>query len=223
MGNDTMFHQALTLEYEGRFADALELFERCLDDPTFDEGDLHFHCAWCLENEKRMREALLRYARAADLTRIPSCKINSFFRSGWILMHEKDTVQAAEMFRNAVDYGELVGLKNETYRQGLYWYAVCLEAQGRCLEALTWYRLAQASSPQLDPESRRRQLACLVHVGLYDEALDVCRTFDAPCPEEFDAERYAALQAEVENERAILEACLTSSHTQHSIMAYASR
>jgi tetratricopeptide (TPR) repeat protein len=223
MGNDTMFHQALTLEYEGRFAEALELFERCFEDPTFDEGDLYFHRAWCLENQNRKREALLLYARAADLTRIPQCKINCLFRSGWILMHEKDAVQAAQMFRSAIDYGDLVELKNETYRHALYWYAVCLETQGRPLEALTWYRLAQASSPQLDPESRRRQLACLVHVGLYDEALDVCRTFDAPCPEDFTPERYAALRTEVENERAILEACLAPSHTHHPVVAYGSR
>jgi tetratricopeptide (TPR) repeat protein len=223
MGNDTMFHQALTLEYEGRYADALALFRRCLDDPTFDEGDIVFHCAWCLENEKRVSEALRLYAHAAETTQIPSCKINCFFRSGWILLHEKDHAQAAEMFRRAIDYGDLVGLKNETYQHALYWYAVCLETLGRYLEALTWYRLAQAASPQLDPESRLRQLMCLVHVGMYDEALEVCRTFDAPCPEDFAEERYAVLQAEVQKERTLLEASLASFDTHAPVMAYAGR
>ncbi len=221
MGNDTMFHQALTLEDEGRFADALELFQRCLDDPTFDEGDITFHCAWCLENEMRKHEALRLYARAADVTRTPSCRINCFFRSGWILMHEKDTEQAAEMFRRAIDYGDLVGLKNETYRHALYWYAVCLETQARFLEALTWYRLAQAASSQLDPESRLRQVMCLVHVGMYDEALDVCRTFETPCPAGFDPERYEALRADVQKERTILEACLDPLRTHAPVLAYA--
>ncbi len=209
MGNDTLFHQALTLEYEGRFAEAFELFQKCFADPTFDEGDISFHCGWCLENEKKQHQALMLYAKAAELTRIPSCKLNSYFRSGWVLMHEKDFVKAADMFRYAIEYGELVHLQNETYEHAVYWYALCLESQGLYLEALKWYRLAQAASMQLDPESRYRQIVCLNQVGLFNDALNVCRTFDAPAPDDFDNQRYETLRNEVRKEREMLEACLT--------------
>jgi len=208
MGSDTIRHQALTLEYEGRFQEALELFEQCLNDPTFDEGDLLFHCAWCMENGKRANDALKLYASAAETTPIPSCRINCYFRIGWILMHNKDHVQAAEMFRRAIDYGDLVGLHDQTYCHALYWYAVCLEAQARYLEAMQWYTLAQSASTMLEPEARLRRLMCLVHVGMYEEALELCRLFDAPPPADFDSERYQALRIEVGKERRILEACL---------------
>lgn len=220
--NDTVYHQALKLEYEGRYAEALRLFQRCLDDPAFDEGEILFHCGWCLENELRMQEALQRYARATESTRLPSCKINCFFRSGWIVMHRKDYVQAADAFRRAIDCGDVLEVRDDTYRHAVYWYAVCLETQGRYIEALTWYRYAQETTAQLDPESRLRQIMCLVHIGRYDDALDVCRTFDSPGPVGFNAERYRSLQAEARRERAMLEACLNSSHP-HGSVVYADR
>lgn len=221
MGSDTIRHQALTLEYEGRFQEARELFEQCLNDPTFDEGDLLFHCAWCMEQEKCTSDALTLYARAAETTHIPSCKINCYFRIGWILMHNRDHLQAAEMFRSAIDYGDLVGLHDQTYCQALYWYAVCLEAQARYLEAMPWYKLVQHASPMLEPEARLRQLMCLVHVGMYEEALELCRWFDAPPPADFDPERYHALRIEVGKERRILEACLAPLSPQPHTDVYA--
>jgi tetratricopeptide (TPR) repeat protein len=221
MGNDTLFHQALTLEYEGRFAEARELFQRCFADPAFDEGNICFHCGWCFENEKERQQALVHYAKAAQLTRIPSCKLNSFFRSGWILMHEKDYAKAADMFRYAIDYGELVNLRDEAYQHAMYWYAVCLESQERFLEALSWYRIAQGIAPRLDPESRFRQIVCLNRIGLFAEAVDVCRTFDAPFPEEFDRQRSEVLRREVRNERNMLEACLMTTSTIKSLASYA--
>ncbi len=221
MGNTSLFDKALGLEQSGRFAEALQLFQACFADPTFDEGDLCFHCGWCLENEKNAGRAVAFYEKAAALTRIPSCKLNGYFRAGWVLMHEKSFAQAADMFRFAIDYGELVALKNETFVHAVYWHALCLESQGCYLDALKWYRLAQALAPQIGPESRMRQILCLNRVGLFEEALNVCRTFDAPAPEEFDYARYEALRMDVEKERAMYgEQCLmprTCSRVSHAI------
>jgi tetratricopeptide (TPR) repeat protein len=208
VGNTTHLHQALVLEQDGRFSEALELFLRCLDDPAFDEGDMHFHCGWCLENVSRKQEALHRYAHAAALTRIASCKLNSFFRSGWILMHDRNYLQAGVMLYRAVEYGDLVNLKNETYQHAMYWYAHCLEVQAHYLEALQWYRLVGQLAPQLDPESRFRQIHCLIRIGRFEEALRVCETFDAAPPAAFDDLRYIVLRTEVLNERTMLESAL---------------
>jgi tetratricopeptide (TPR) repeat protein len=205
MGNTTLFYQALTLERDGRFCEARALFHRCLADPTLDEGDVHFHCGWCLENEREALRAIVSYEKAALATRIPSCKVNSHFRAGWVLMHEKDFANAADAFRNAIDYARLIVLENETAHHAMYWYAFCLESQEQYREALTWYRETQSRCTVLDPESRLRQIVCLSAIGLYGEALDICRSFDAPAPGDFSAQRYAVLGEEVQRERTMLE------------------
>ncbi len=214
MGNDTLFHQALTLEHEGRFAEALKLFERCCADPAFDQGDLLFHCAWCLENSKDQQQAVMMYEKASAVTRIPSVRLNGYFRIGWVLMHEKEYVHAADAFRNAADYGDLVRMYNETYMHAIFWYAHCLELMGRYLEALPWYRKVQSLCAHLEPESRLRQIMCLNHIGQFDEALNVCRTFDAAVPGEFDRLRYQTIHNEVLKERGVLEACLIPFHAE---------
>ena len=206
MGNDMLYRQALNAEQAGRYAEAISLFVDCLTDPALDEGDLCFHRGWCLENLGHRDKAIALYGRASDLARLPGCRLNSFFRAGWLVMHEKDFVKAAHLFRCAIDYGDVADAKDDTYANATYWYAVCLESQGRFLDALTWYRYAQDLLLQLNPESRYRQIVCLVHVGLYTDALELCYTFNAP-PGEFDGKRYATLQAEVQREREMLEAC----------------
>lgn len=210
MGNDSLFRQALALERDRAFAEAFTLFQHCCSDPAFDEGDLAFHCGWCLENMQQSEQALAFYAKAAELSRIPSCKVNSYFRSGWIAMHERKHENAADFFRKAIDCGDLLFVQDDAYRHATYWYAVCLEAEGLYLDALVWYRRAQSLSPLLEPESRYRQILWLVRIGLYDEALNVCRTFDAPPPEEFDRSRYEELRSHARHERNMLAACVNS-------------
>lgn len=205
MGNIKLFHQAIGLESERKFAEALELFRNCLFDPTLDEGDIHFHCGWCLENEREPLRAVVSYENAATTTRIPSCKINSYFRAGWVLMHEQDFANAADAFRNAIDYAQLIALGYATAQHAMYWHAFCLESQGQYRDALTWYRVAQSRCPVLDPESRLRQIVCLNAIGLYDDALEMCRSLDAPAPSDVDAQRYAVLSEDVQRERMMLE------------------
>lgn len=221
MGDATLYHRALALEHEGRFAEAFRLFEQCAEDATFDEGDLAFHCGWCLENAGETARALEFYERAASLARVPACKLNSYFRAGWLLMHAKETIAAADFFRYVVDYGDLVDLRNDAYQHGMYWYAHCLEVSGRYLDALTWYRRVQELAPQLDPESRLRQIFCLVHTGQFNEALNVCRTFDAPVPEGFDPQRYTALRDVVGTEHRMLERALEPVHEENLAYRYA--
>jgi tetratricopeptide (TPR) repeat protein len=148
------------------------------------------------------------YEQAAAQTRMPECKLNSFFRAGWLLMHQKEHVKAATMFRHAVDYAELSHHKSEIYNQSVFWYAVCLESQGRFIEAIRWYRVVRLHSPQLDPESRVRELACLNGIGSYHEALNLCQTFDFPPPVGFSERRYQELQAVISRERAMLQSCV---------------
>lgn len=208
MGNTARFNTALAFERDGRFTDALPLLQECFADPTFDEGDLCFHCGWCLENDGKSSEALVWYAKAAERTNIPACKLNSYFRAGWVLMQQKEFAKAADFFLYAVDYSALVAVHDDTYLHAGYWYAHCLESLGRYLDALKWYAYVRAQSAQLEPESRFRQMQCLIRIGSYEEALHVSWTFEEPAPDGFPPDRYCELAAEAQRERALLESSL---------------
>ena len=209
MDNLTTFDRALHAERDARYNEALLLFRTCLAEAEYDEGEILFHCGWCTEQQdsSNSSDALRYYELAAAEARMPECKLNSFFRAGWLLMHQKEYAKAATVFRHGIDYGELSYYKNETYNQSAFWYAVCLESQGWYIDAIKWYRLVRMLSPQLDPESRFRELACLNHVGSYHEAFSLCQTFDAPPPGGFPADRYRELQKSVVMETEMLHQC----------------
>jgi tetratricopeptide (TPR) repeat protein len=205
------FEQALLAEREGKYHEALQLFQICLEELEHDKGEIQFHCGWCAEQESNgdTDQALRYYELAAVDTSNPECRLNSFFRAGWLLMHRKEHAKAATMFRYAIDFAELSHHKNEAYNQSAFWYAFCLESQARYIEAIRWYRHVRLLSSQLDPECRIRELACLNQIGSYDEALSLCATFDAPPPGGFNIGRYDELRISVSGEQKMLRLCLS--------------
>jgi tetratricopeptide (TPR) repeat protein len=208
MGNTSILDNALAFERDEHFQDALHLFQECFADPTFDEGDLCFHCGWCLENTVKNHQSLAWYIKAAERTNIPACKLNSYFRAGLVLMKQKEFAKAADYFLYAVDYSALVDVGDETSIHAAFWYAHCLESLGRFLDALKWYAYVRVQSSELEPESRFRQMYCLIRIGSYDDALQVCWTFEEPVPSGFKSERYYELRSEAERERAALQSSL---------------
>lgn len=209
MEYSSTFDRALFAERDARYSEAIQLFRTCLAEGEHDGGEVLFHCGWCTEQGSgNTRDALRYYEMASEEARVPECKLNSFFRSGWLLMHQKEYAQAATAFRRGIDFAELARHKSETYNQSAFWYAVCLESQGWYIDAIKWYRLVRTLSPQLDPESRFRELVCLNHVGSYPEAFSLCQSFDAPPPGGFPAERYSELRASIAREAELLQRCL---------------
>lgn len=207
----SVYEQALHAEREGKFAEAHALFLACVAGQDTDAGEAYFHSAWCLEQTGEKHDEVVRlYCMASSSASTPLCKMNSLFRAGWVLMQSKDHLQAADLFRQTVEYCAFLGMKTDTYHQAMFWYAVCLEARSWFLDALKWYRCVAALSPALDPESRYRQIMCLNQVGLYEEALGVCTSFEHPSPVGFDPERYTALQSLARREAGILLGCLNS-------------
>jgi len=204
-----LYQQALQLEQEGDFARAFNLFYECLSGAEQDRGDLLFHCGWCLEQDKERdaRQALSFYREAGEIAGNPVCRMNSCFRAGWLLMHLKEYAGAGEMYLKAVRTPVEKGAE-QLYTHAAYWLAVCLEVQGRQLEALQWFRSVQQLSPQLSLEARFREICCLNRIGAYAEALEVCRRFDEPAPPGMDEARYRELRELAEKERRILESCL---------------
>ena len=211
MNLHSLFDNALLAEREGRYHEALTMFLSCLTEDDHDEGEVLFHCGWCTEQEggDKSDHALQFYELAATQSRQPECKLNSFFRAGWLLMQQKEHAKGAIMFRHAIDYGDLSYYKNDTYHQSAFWYAVCVESQGWYIEAIRWYRLVRILSQKLDPECRLRELSCLNQIGSYDEAYNLCQTFDEPPPAGFEANRYHEIRTAVLREREMLHHCLS--------------
>jgi len=212
MESHSPFERAIAAEHEERFANALELFLVCMEDPEYDKAELLFHCGWCTEQSKGgdMGRALCYYEQATFEAASPSCKLNSFFRAGWLLTQQNLHNKAATIFRRAIDFADVCHQKDETYSETVFWYAVCLESLGQYIDAIKWYRLAKTLSSRLDPESRLRELSCLNNIGSYDEAMKVYSTFDAPAPRGFGETRYFELQKNVERERAMLHDVLST-------------
>ena len=198
MASTSHYERALAHEQQGEFAQALALYQACLAYKTNDPGDLLFKCGWCLEHEHRVNnptrlEALAYYTQAAEVSRTPATTLNSLFRAGWVLMQEQRWLEVAQFLRKAIAEAELRELRDAFYAHAVYWYAVCLETQGRFIEAIEWYRLTQAIAPVLQPESCFREILCWEQIGSYHEALHLCSAFHPNPPADFDAELYEEL------------------------------
>lgn len=210
MSDISRFELALRYEREESYERAYKLFHACLNEAGHDRGDLFFHCGWCLEQlgETRWAQALQFYRNAAELATDTGCRMNCHFRSGWILMQQKDYWLASQALAAALRVGDDANRLDEMYQNAAYWYAFCLEAQGRYLQALEWYSLVEKLSPWLNPESRLRRIFCYNRIGAFERAVEVCHSFENPPPPRFDGSRYAVLRSLASREREILEACL---------------
>ena len=190
------YEHALKLENEGRFLAAFPLFKECLNDRNYDYGDILFHCGWCTESTdiEDRQLALSYYKKAAKEAAQPVCKMNSYFRAGWIQMHLKNYSNAIELYKNAIETGHSEGEFNSIYSNALYWCAVSLEANKRFLDAINLYRAVEGISEELNPESRYREIVLLVSIGRYSEAHNLCLSFNQPAPDGFSEERYSELK-----------------------------
>jgi hypothetical protein len=77
-------------------------------------------------------------------------------------MHFNRNQQAIEAFKNAIQIGHSEGNYESIYQEALYWCAVCLESEKTYLDAIYLYRAVQDISILLNPESRYREIKCLI-------------------------------------------------------------
>ncbi len=194
----------------GEFSKARELLEQCAAVQCHDQGDLAFHLGWCLENEPDGDRLIVlqHYENALAEATSLIVRVNSAFRSGWVLMQGRDHERAEASFRKAVELAERSHLDHELYYQALFWHAVCLENKGLYLDATQRHKLVQRLSPILAPESLYREIICHNQVGQYEEALMLCRSYLASAPAGFDPRRYVELCDLVRKEEVLLERCL---------------
>lgn len=207
------YESALKLESEKQFEQAFHQFEKLLFSTNVDRGDVLFHCGWCLENAPELdsKLAVFCYQEAAEVAAIALCRMNSSFRAGWLLMHEKNYREADKWFSNAIAIQCKTPVSELIYTDSLYWLAVCKESQQRYFDALDSYREVAEIAPQMAPESWYRQIQCLNKIGNFEQALEVCSFFAQSPPQGFDHNRYRDLQKLVATEREWLTECLTVS------------
>ena len=212
LDNISDYEKALQFEQANDYSRAFELFQKCLSDNDGNKAEILFHAGWCVELGQGLdkESALPFYQQAVEFAKTPELRINSLFGTGWLLMQDKEYVNAAASFKQAIDNAKQANIKNETYQHATYWYAVCVETQGCYIEAIEWYRVIQKTNPMLSPESLLREIVCLTHIGSYDEALRVCLKFNDTAPQGFDDNRYKELAVMVKQERDILARCLSA-------------
>jgi len=206
------YELAVKFKQAGYFKVAYPMFRECLEDNDLDYGNILFECGWCVEHLDDVDNSLAvsYYLRAGRESADPLCRMNSFFRAGWLLMHFNRNEQAIEAFKNAIQTGHSEGNYESIYQEALYWCAVCLESESRFLDAIYLYRAVQDISILLNPESRYREIKCLLAVGLFNEALQLCESFNVLPPTSFSIERYNELKNLAEEEKALLSECCSS-------------
>jgi len=205
------YQQAMAAERTLDYSAAIGLFRMCETLSGPDRGDVLFHLGWCIEQRDGVgsEEALGHYIRAAQCAHAPACRINSYFRAGWLLMHNKDREQAVEMYRLALAEGSRFDCRDVPYCHSLYWLGVCLEVGGNILEAIDCYRSVASLSVVLRPEADYRELMSLSAIGRYRDALRRCEEFPGDPPEGFDTQRFEGLRRLVRVQQTQLDACLS--------------
>ena len=203
---------AIKFKQAGYFKVAYPMFRECLEDKDLDYGNILFECGWCVEHLDDVDNSLAvsYYLRAGKESTDSLCRMNGFFRAGWLLMHFNRNVQAIEAFKNAIQTGHSEGNYESIYQEALYWCAVCLESEKRYLDAIYLYRAVKDISILLNPESRYREIKCLLAIGLFTEALQLFDSFNDLPPTGFSVERYNELMNLVEEEKILLNDCYSS-------------
>jgi len=206
------YELAVKFKQAGYFKVAYPMFRECLENRELDYGNVLFECGWCVEHWDDVDNSLAvsYYLRAGKESADPLCRMNGFFRAGWLLMHFNRNEQAIEAFKNAIQIGHSEGKYESIYQEALYWCAVCLESENRFLDAIYLYRAVQDISTTLNPESRYREIKCLLAIGLFSEALQLCKSFNVLPPPGFSTKRYNDLKILVEDEKTLLNDCYSS-------------
>lgn len=203
---EQIYINAVELEEKKFFSSAYEKFQQCLKLDIGERGEILFHCGWCVEMQfgNTSEEALVYYTEGADASLKIACRMNCYFRAGWIFMHLKNYSKAAENFFNS----RVIGIENQQinsiYSDATYWLAICLEAQNYYLDALKLYQEVQSENASTAMECRWREICCLNQIGNYEQALEQCNRFYSSSRSELDGDRFKELIELIEKEKEIL-------------------
>ena len=203
------YELACRFEESGFYKVAFSMFRECLVEKKYEQGVIMFKCGWCLEHTEDAYKNLTiaYYLGAGKNASDADCRMNGFFRAGWLLMHLNKNTEVIEAYSKSIGVGHAEGIYNSIYSEALYWCAVCLERESRILDAIELYRTVTIISPRLKPESLYREIYCNISIGRYNEAIQLSKEFGFEPPAEFSIARYNELKEIVQKEQTTLTAC----------------
>ena len=198
----TPWELALSVERAGNLAGAALAFLACPPDPARGRAPAVFQAAWCLERAGRTVDAAKHYAEVVESSTEPGLLAEAYFRLAWLAIEDGDLEAALPRLDSAIALAEAHGLPSPTIEHARYWSAVCLEGDGRLVDAAIRYQpIIEGGNPDLWLEAAYRRLLCLSQVGDLDGALAAADVLLRPTADARDPDRLRALQALAREER----------------------
>jgi tetratricopeptide (TPR) repeat protein len=212
MNNLILYEQAVALLNENRFSDAFLLFKQCIGIDEISQPDVLFNCGWCLENMGNSRkQALSYYLSSHRSAQRDELKFHAGFRYSWLLIEEKKYPKAQVFLSTILAETKLSVAQSLLLRHAVYWYAFCLELDGRFLDAIDYYRKVEIFNGEgLALEAQFRKIICLNQVGNLEVALQGIDTFlNSPTLSGDEGLRQSELIRLVVDEKSQIELALT--------------
>jgi tetratricopeptide (TPR) repeat protein len=212
MNNLTLYEQAIVLLNENRFSDAFPLFKQCIGIDGISQPDVLFNCGWCLENSGNSRKQALNYYLSSHTSaQRDELKFHAGFRYSWLLIEEKKYAKAQVFLSKILAETKLSVAEFLILRHAVYWFAFCLELDGRFLDAIDYYRKVEIFNGEgLALEAQFRKIICLNQVGNLEAALQGIDAFlNSPTLSGDDRLRQSELIRLVVDEKSQIERALT--------------
>jgi tetratricopeptide (TPR) repeat protein len=212
MSNLTSYQQAVALLNERQFSEAFLLFKQCIGADGISQPDVLFNCGWCLENIGNNRKQVLDYYLSSYTTaQRDELKFHAGFRYSWILIEEKEYAKAQNFLSKILPETNLSLDESLLLRHAVYWFAFCLELDGRFLDAIEHYCQVETFNGEgLALEAQFRKIMCLNQIGNLETALQNVEVFlNLPTLSGDDGIRQSELTRLVEEEKYQIERALT--------------
>jgi len=207
--SQTNYQLALQFEEKRQYKDAIQLYRALLNTDYPRQGDILFRLGWCKEQLGQSEiHAIKYYELALDNTDNPGMQVEIYFRLGWINLQQKKLEDAIDYFAALIRVAKEENIDNITFAHGVYWYAASIETQGQFIDAIKYFQEARNNLPELFIESCYRELVCLIHVGMYTDAIALSDQYQEYKPTTNQKERYMEILNLILQERNELKKCL---------------
>jgi len=202
---------ALRAQEAGEYAAAARHFAACVPDDVHERAEIEFRVGWCLELAGQQSGAIEHYERVAAAAHAPAFAIEALFRLAWLALQANEFDRARPSLERALAIAAQSAIANPTVAHARYWHALCLENDGRLIDAAARYAaIAVEADSDLWHEAAYRRLVCLSQIGDFEGALAEADRLVAAVAGVRDPARLAALQLAARAERAQIERARTA-------------
>lgn len=153
-------------EQAGDYLAAAALFLACAPDSVRGRAPAHFHAAWCFEKANQASDAVAHYSLVVEHASEATFTIEALYRLGWLALDRQDMECASREFEALIQLADKHGLVSPTIEHARYWHALCLEREGRLVDAALHYEsIIERGNPELWHEAAYRRMVCLSQIG----------------------------------------------------------